>query len=233
MALRFGLPPATAALSPWRLPAPIARRLDRLRARAAIATTYGARVAIFVGIAFGGGLGSAAYMTSQPTRLTAERNGSWTAWTSQGRPDADPYTRVRFSRVGNFPLNFAAVATYEATTDSEGRRLQSACEYVIEGAEPPASWWSLAVYDDSGRLIPNPADRHAFNSANIARSLDGRLRIVLARDARPGNWLPTGAGGRLTLVLVTVGSSNDAAIDEPTGGGRRPNLPVIKRGPCA
>jgi hypothetical protein len=31
---------------------------------------------------------------------------------------------------------------------------------------------------------------------------DGRAVVTLARDARPGNWLPIGGGGQVALVLT-------------------------------
>ena len=34
------------------------------------------------------------------------------------------------------------------------------------------------------------------------REPDGRAIITLARDARPGNWLPIGGGSRINLVLT-------------------------------
>lgn len=214
-----------------RLGGSAARALDRLKARVALVLTYGGRLVLFCLIVFGGGLGSAWYMTNQPTMLTAERTGPWVSWIHAGRPDADPYTRLRFARQRSLPLNASVVTSYEARTDSEGRRLQSSCEYVLEGPEPPARWWSLAVYDDRGRLIRNAADRYAFNSGNISRNLDGSVTVALARDARPGNWLPVGAGGRLTVVLTMQGLIDQVSID---GSQNRPmTLPAIRRLQCA
>jgi hypothetical protein len=210
----------------------IARAFDRLKARIAVALTYGGRIALFVLIAIGGGYGSAWYMSTNPSPLTAERQGSWVTWTAAGRTDADPYTRWRFAHLGALPLNANAVTVYEARTDSDGRRLQSACDYAIEGAEPQSQWWSLAVFDQWGRLIPNPSDRYAFNSANITRNLDGTIAITIARDARPGNWLPVGAGGRLTLTLTLYGALQDAPAGD-IGAPERPPLPVIRRLQCA
>jgi hypothetical protein len=102
---------------------------------------------------------------------------------------------------------------------------------VLEGPEPPARWWSLAVFDDRGRLIPNAADRYAFNSSNAARNLDGSLTMSLAREARPGNWLPLGAGGRIVLILTMHGMIDTIAVDGTTS--RPLELPAIRRVQCA
>ena len=64
------------------------------------------------------------------------------------------------------------------------------------------AWWSLAAFDGQGRLIQNAAERYAFNSDTAMREPDGRAVITLARDARPGNWLPIGSASRVNLVLT-------------------------------
>lgn len=82
-------------------------------------------------------------------------------------------------------------------------------------------WWTIALYDDSGHLIPNAAGRHAFNSSTIMRRPDGSFLVSLARDARPGNWLPTGGAGRLTLVLTLIEAGDASGA-----------LPEIRRVAC-
>ena len=77
---------------------------------------------------------------------------------------------------------------------------------------------SLAIFDEHGRLIPNAAERYAFTSDTIARV------------ARPGNWLPTRAAGRLVLVL-TVLDPRDASLVTAAGPDAE-RLPVIKRLDC-
>ncbi len=152
-------------------------------------------VIMFLLVALGGGLGSSWYMIERGSRLTTERSGPWTAWTAAGRADADPYTRAMLPVSTNFAI------TYEALSDSDGERLHSSCEYALEGQEPRARFWSLAVFDEAGHLIPNPAERYAYNSATLLRSGNGRFNIALARSARPGNWLPTAGAGRISLLL--------------------------------
>lgn len=204
-------------------------RMDMLKA--ALARIVGAttRVVVFAAIAVAGGIGSALYMTRQPTPLTTTRVGPWVTWTAAGRPDADPYTRVRFARLGSLPLNAAVARVYEARTDSDGQRLNSACTYAVEGRKIEAAWWSLAVYTDSGRMIANPAERHAFNASSIARSADGSFVVMLAREAQPGNWLPTGGAGRLALILTTYG-----VPDQSIAGDQAPatTLPRIRKVDC-
>jgi hypothetical protein len=160
------------------------------------------RFAVFVAIALVGGFGSAWVMIHSGSRLSTQELGAWVAWPQSGRIDADPYTRAHTVRLGLLPLNTSLAQTYHAATDADGRRLHSSCEYAIEVDRLDAQWWSLAVFDQSGALIPNAAQRYAYNAATVVRETDGGATLVLARDARPGNWLPTRGAGNLTLQLT-------------------------------
>lgn len=185
--------------------------------------------AAFIGTVLILGLGTSWYMIDIGTPLTTERQGPWVSWTSAGRADADPYTRAHFARLGTLQLSAEMTLTYVANTDSEGHRLHSSCDYGVEGHEPGTSWWSLTVFDDSGQLIANPAKRYAFSSQSIALRPNGTFVVSLARDARPGNWLPTGGAGRLVLVFTTLDPTTPL-LPNPTED-RRP-LPEIRRIQC-
>ncbi len=185
--------------------------------------------AAFIGTVLILGLGTSWYMIDVGTSLTTDRQGPWVSWTSAGRADADPYTRAHFARLGTLQLSAEMTLTYVANTDSEGRRLHSSCDYAVEGTEPGTSWWSLTVFDDRGELISNAAQRYAFTSQSIALRPDGSFDVALARDARPGNWLPTGGAGRLALVFTTLDPSTPL-LSKP--GGNRKLLPEIRRIQC-
>jgi hypothetical protein len=186
-------------------------------------------LAVFLGIAVGGGLGTAWYMIEAGSRLSTRSFGPWVTWASAGRPEADPYTRAHIARNALLPLSSTAELTFKAKTDSNGSRLTSACDYAVVMADFDPNWWGLAVYDLQGRLIANAADRHAFNSSTAMRSVDGRTTIVLARDARPGNWLPSGRGNRVVLVLSVLDASWGNAVHD---GGTPRSMPEIVRTGC-
>ncbi|MEZ5816290.1 MAG: DUF1214 domain-containing protein [Hyphomicrobiaceae bacterium] len=174
-----------------------------------------ANMIMFMLIAIVGGLGSSWYMIERGSSLTTSRAGPWTVWTAAGRADADPYTRAHFMRRGMLPVSSVFAVTYEAMSDSEGQRLHSSCEYLIEGEEPTARFWSISVFDEDGRLIPNAAERYAYNSATLLRSAGGGFRIALSRSARPGNWLPTTGAGRISLTLGLEGSDPSKPFHPP------------------
>jgi hypothetical protein len=184
-------------------------------------------VTVFVLLAVGGGLGSAWYMIEAGSRLSTRSSGPWTTWSAAGRPDADPYTRAHTVRNGLLPLASTLEITYQAKADSRGGRLHSGCEYTIVMDNLGGTWWSLAAFDGQGGLIANAAERYAFNSDNVMREPDGRAIIALARDARPGNWLPI-SGSRVNLVLTVQDPAWAAAVYE----GSVKSLPTIQRLAC-
>jgi hypothetical protein len=160
------------------------------------------RFAVFIAIAIAGGIGSAWVMIHSGSRLTTATQGVWVSWPTAGRPDTDPYTRAHNVRLGLLPFNPSLALTYHARIDDEGGRIHSSCDYRISLDGLDAAWWSLAVFDDAGNVIRNPAQRYAYNAATIVREIDGKVEVVLARDARPGNWLPTAGAGNITLALT-------------------------------
>jgi hypothetical protein len=184
---------------------------------------------VFGALAIGGGLGTAWYMIEGGSRLSTRSFGPWTTWVAAGRPDADPYTRAHTARNALLPLSSTLELTYRAKTDSSGGRLHAACEYAIVMENLDGGWWGLAAFDGQGRLIQNPAERYAYNSDTAMREPDGRAVITLARDARPGNWLPIGGGSRITLVLTVHDPAWAAAMYD---GGPARAMPTIQRTAC-
>jgi hypothetical protein len=187
------------------------------------------KLAVLIALAVGGGLGSAWYMIEAGSRLSTRAFGPWVTWPAAGRPEADPYTRAHVVRNGLLPLSSTLELMFRAKTDSSGGRLTSACDYavVMEDFEP--AWWNLAVFDGQGRLIANAAERHAFSSTTAMREPDSRTLIVLARDARPGNWLPSGRSSRVVLVL-TVQDANWVNAIHNSGAPKA--MPEIVRTGC-
>lgn len=205
-------------------------RLDRLRTAASVMLGRVASIGMAAGLALIGGIASSYYMIDVGSPLTSRTSGPWTTWPAAGRFDADPYTRAHFARRGGVPVSSALAQTFEAQTDSTGRRLTSFCDYSVEGQDDASVFWTLSVYDDRGRLIPNPAERYAHSSETIARQADGSYAITAARDARSGNWLPTAGAGRIILVFTVL----DAVSYDASGSLVRSAtpLPAIRRSVC-
>ena len=64
----------------------------------------------------------------------------------------------------------------------------------------------------------------------IARMADNSFIVTLARDARPGNWLPTGQANRLVLVLTLLESSGSSDLIDQGRTARA--LPTITKVAC-
>jgi hypothetical protein len=177
------------------------------------------------------GIGSAWYMIEHGSPLTTTKVGPWDGWVSEGNPSADPYTRAHVARSGRLPLTSTVARYFVAHTDSAGRTLTSDCEYLIQGFPLNARWWSLAVYDEYGGLIDNPAARYSFNSEEMLRHSDGTFRVDLSRNARPENWLPTGDADQSLALLLRIYSPRET---DSLGIGRVPDdrLPKIERKEC-
>ena len=109
--------------------------------------------------------------------------------------------------------------------------LTSDCEYSIEGSPLNARWWSLAVYDEYGGLIDNPSARYSFNSEEMLRHADGTFRVNLSSNARPENWLPSGAADQHLVLLLRIYSPRET---DGSGIGLIPGdrLPKIERKSC-
>jgi hypothetical protein len=177
------------------------------------------------------GLGSARHMIDRGSALTTVHSGPWTAWYAAGMPDADPYTKAYVARNGMLPIVSTTAMRLVAKTDSAGERLRSRCHYRIAVPEVSALWWSLALYDSSGDTIPNPAERHSFNSKEVIPGRDGTTEIALAPAPRAGYWLPSGADKELTLVFRVFRPFDTADL----ASGETPSeiLPRIERVECA
>lgn len=157
---------------------------------------------LFVVIASGLGFGLTDALTSEGSRLSVRYTGPWAHWTSLGRPDADPYARAFMLRRGMLPVAASSEAMFIADTDSAGGWLNTACDYRIVVPGFSGAWWNIAAYGNKGALVANAAERYAFNSDTAMQESDGRAVITLARDARPGNWLPIGGGTQIKVVLT-------------------------------
>src|SRR5689334_20338042 len=86
---------------------------------------------VFAGLSLVLGLGSAYYMINDGFALVVGPAGPWKTWINAGGLAADPYTRAHIARSGDLPITSASGLTFFASTDSDGGRLRSYCDYEI------------------------------------------------------------------------------------------------------
>lgn len=154
-------------------------------------------------IAVGGGAASVWYALQAQEGIGATTIGSWTAYPSVGAPDADPYSKARAAREGLLTLGRAEGLALFATRDTGGEELSRKCSYLVEGATPPARFWTLYAADRSLRMISGERRRKpALQSLDLLRNGDNSFAVAIGPEATPGNWLPVSGNGPMVLVLT-------------------------------
>ncbi len=108
------------------------------------------------------GLGSTWLALSHGIVFGALPIGAWTAWPRTGTQDIDPYARAAIAQSGELPVSSGDGVAFLARTDDSGRTLDGRCDVVLSGTTPQARFWTVTLYDPSGRLIANLFDRHGF-----------------------------------------------------------------------
>lgn len=210
-----------------RVPAPLKKAVRDIAAM--LTRTIG--TALAVALVLTTGIWSSRTMISRGYEIAADTYGPWRHWRNEGRRDADPYTRAHLSGSGMLRISSDSAGIFEAGSDGLGAGLHSSCDYVIEGANMGGLWWSLSVFDSRGDLISNDAERYTFTSDTAALNPDGSFIVTLGRDARPGNWLPTGGAGRLVLNFTVLDPATGLSEDARTE--RNKLLPGIRREGCS
>ena len=87
------------------------------------------------------------------------------------------------------------------------------------------------MFDASGALIPNKAERYSYSSENLTLPTSGAYQIYLSSKARGGAWLPSGNNTKLMLVMNVIRPQNLA--DASTGRLQQESLPEIRKTGCS
>ncbi len=185
----------------------------------------------FTALVTGLGLGLLAtwFAVERGAGFGAVRAGAWTGWPKSGSPNADPYARAEMSRTGELPLGNVEGLSFVARTDSAGARLDPRCEYRVRGPVPPSRWWTLSAMTPDGRLLDTPARIFGLTSAELTRNSEGEFEIIVASQARPGNWLPVAGAAKFILSLRLY----DTTVTATKSSLSASLLPQIVRGACA
>ncbi|MEO3387855.1 DUF1214 domain-containing protein [Mesorhizobium sp. CAU 1741] len=159
--------------------------------------------AITLAIAIGGGAGSVWLALDRDFEFDTVTVGSWTAFPARGTPEADPYSKARFSREADLALGGGEGLVFVARRDHEGLPLRIECDYRVEGGVPPARFWTLYARDAQGGIVVGDDTRTpALHSLALLRQDDNTVITTVSRRPAPGNWLATAGTGRFNLVLT-------------------------------
>ena len=173
------------------------------------------------------GFGLSYYAVTDGRLLGALRVGPWAAWPAVGSPSPDPYTRAYLARAGALQLGQSEGVAFTAGSDSNGKPLDRACRYRIEGTTPVAGFWTLQAVGQDGRNIARPDGEQALQSRDIARANDGSMVLYVSRTLAPNNWLEIAGDGPFQLILTLYDPSNLSGADVAV-----PELPAILKEAC-
>ncbi|MEM6414149.1 MAG: DUF1214 domain-containing protein [Pseudomonadota bacterium] len=124
---------------------------------------------------------------------TFQTVGPWMSQTNMASSDTDWYTRARTARYAAYGLPRSEVIYFGSFTDSKGQKLSHKCVYKVTIPDPPARWWSLALYRN-GNYIPNKDDRYSIGATTIDRQPGETMTITLNADGLGRNALALGDG---------------------------------------
>ena len=177
--------------------------------------------------AFAAGTSTAGYAISHWLALAGQSSGPWKRLATIGDISADPYLRAFQHVSGVLPIGSAEGQVYLASNDSDGQKLNAACQYRVEGEIPSARLFSLRAETADGQMIMAKAPlQSALHSDQLLFSKSS-FAITIAATAQPGNWIALQTTGPFDLVLTYY---DVAVINDDTGNSTR--LPRIIKGRC-
>lgn len=179
-------------------------------------------------VALGVGFGLSWYALSDGRMFGASQSGPWVSWTRVGVPSPDPYTQAYITRNAALQLGQAEGIQLIATTDSDGRRLDRACRYRVDGRTPTSTFWTLIPVEEGDRSVTRPDGPPGFFSTRIARAPDGSMQVYFSKTLSPLNWVELVGDGPFSLVLTLY----DTVIFSGVGGSDATTLPSIIRESC-
>ena len=185
-------------------------------------------IGLMIGIALCVGFGLTWYALTDGRLFGTISVGPWTAWHDVGQPSPDPYTRAYVARNGGLVLGAAEGLQFVAIADSDGRTLDRACSYRIEGVTPLARFWTLTAADPvTGALVTRPDGVPNLASGRLARDSDGAFVINVGRTLSAGNWLELAGDGPFSLLLTLYDTAGVGGADDVTA-----TMPAIRREGC-
>ncbi len=184
-------------------------------------------VIVIVLIALLIGVGSAVWVLDSFTRSKIVRDRAWTSSPWIGSAYANMYLRAFIARTALFALNKREALYFNAFADDDGEPLRAECDYIVEGGDLPARWWSITAYGKDHFLIPNTLNRYSYNMKTVQRDDRGQYRIHLSQTPKDPNWLPSPQKGSMSLTLRAY---NPAPSLVETMGST--GLPRIKKAGC-
>lgn len=130
---------------------------------------------------------------------------NWFTSRHVGSKNADAKTRAFVAVSGLLGLAKEETLYFRLNKDDQGRALTSDFEYEIVGANLPARWWSLTLYDQDHFLTRNTTGPYSVKGSVVVADQNGQFTIRLAangKSVQPGEyWIDMGEGQNMSLSL--------------------------------
>ncbi len=188
-------------------------------------TAFRYGIMLVVGLAVG--TGAAALQLRQSFAAMGIENGPWRTGEKVGTADASVSTRASVALRGLLALPEREAIYFNATTDSQGRKLEGKCSYRVTGGAIDARWWSLTLYDSKGYLIGNPERVHSVGSAAIPPQEVGNWTVDISAKRTGPHWIAMPDDQPFELTLRAYHPSRDLLARRGSV-----SLPRIERGEC-
>lgn len=189
-------------------------------------------VALLLGLVSGAGGMHA--LLGQPSLLRAAERDGWSGNAIVGSTQADILTRAVVARFGLLALNRTEAVYFARQTDTQGRPLREACEYVLRGGPQSARWWSITLYAEDSFLAQNTDEAHSVDASRVVTNDAGDYEIRIARErGNAENWLSSRASQMPTLLLRLYHPDPSAVPGGVVSAGQKPaQLPTLVRTGC-
>lgn len=147
----------------------------------------------------------------------------------------DKHQRALIAKVGLFALRESEVLYFVASEDSDGNPLNAQNDYVLEGNNLDARYWSYTMYGHDYFLVPNDAKIYGYNLESIkylpidtastySEDIPKSYQIHLSSQPKGENWLPSGNEEQFHITLRMYQPA-PAVYENPTSV----SLPTIKK----
>lgn len=173
------------------------------------------------------GTGSAWWIVAKAGGSGFARNG-WTASTTTGSPDADPWTRATVAVRGLLALQKSQAIYLTTRVDSQSVQLREACRYRVTGGPMPGRWWSVTVYAADNYLPRNDDDALSFDATEVTPDANGQWSAMLsAKREGEGAWASTRNAANYDVTLRIYNPTPEVQADYA-----RIPLPTVTRLDC-
>lgn len=144
---------------------------------------------------------------------SGQQVGAWTIDVDRGSRDAGPYLRATTAVQALLAMDRREAIYFVATEDDDGRLLDADCVYDLRGADQPAAWWSITLYD--GAWLADNSDGHpSLDATSVQREAGPPWAGRLAATPGTGvNWISLRGAERPNLLLRLYVPSAEVLAD--------------------